>query len=75
MNAFWVVFALMMVSDWIRDVFDVPKATRIGMLAVGVSALVATVLLLRMLRNPDAGQNTDGPGADVEGRVRSLKVG
>jgi hypothetical protein len=75
MNVFWVVFVLMMVSDWIRDVFEIPKATRIGMLTVGVAAIVATILLVVMLRSPDATKNTDGPDVDVEGHIQSLKLG
>ena len=75
MNVFWVVFVLMMVSDWIRDVFEIPNATRIGMLAVGAAAIVATILLVGMLRIPDAVKNADGPDVDVEGHIRSLKLG
>jgi len=75
MSVFWVVFVLMIVSDWIRDVFEIPKATRIGMLAVGVAAIVATILLVVMLRSSDAVKNTDRPDVDVEGHIRSLKLG
>jgi hypothetical protein len=71
-NVFWVVFVLMMVSDWIRDAFENPMATRIGMLAVGVAAIAATVVLIRLLRTPGAGNIADEP--DVDGHVKSLNL-
>ena len=74
MNIFWVVFALMMVSDWIRDVFENPVASRIGMLVVGIAAIVATCLLVRILRSPDARKSADEPDVDIEGHIRSLKL-
>ena len=74
LNIFWVVFVLMMVSDWIRNVFEIPKATRIGMLAVGAAALIATVLLVGILRKPNAGKDADKPDVDLEGHIRSLRL-
>src|SRR5580658_6139833 len=75
MYVFWVVFVLIVVSDWIREVFEFAQATRIGMLVVGVAATVATILLVGMLRGPDAVQNVDGPDVDGDGHIRRLKLG
>ena len=74
MNVFWVVLVLMMVSDWVREVFENLEATRVGMLFVGVAALVAAVLLARMLLSPGEARITDGPDVDVEDHVQSLKL-
>ena len=76
MDVFWAVFALMMVSDWIRDAFFFENrvAARIGMLVVGCAAIVATGLLVRILCIPDARNNRDGPDVDIEGHIRSLKL-
>jgi Co/Zn/Cd efflux system component len=74
MNVFWVVFALMMVSDWIREVFENPKASRIGMMVVGAAAMIATVLLVGILRDQDAGKDVDGLDEGVDRRIRSLKL-
>ncbi len=74
MNVFWLMFVLMTVSDWIRDVFENRMATRIGMLIVGVAAIVAIILLVGILRDPDATKNIDGPDVDVESHIQSLKL-
>ena len=71
-NVFWVVFILMMVSDWIRDVFESPEATRIGMVTVGVAAVVAIAVVARLLSK--APNVADGRNGDVEERVQSLKL-
>jgi hypothetical protein len=70
-NVFWVVFILMMVSDWIRDVFENLEATRVGMVVVGVAAVAATVVLSRLLLSK-IGDRSD---KDVEEGVQSLKLG
>jgi len=74
MNVFWVVFVMLMVSDWIRDVFENLQAARIGMLVVGLAAIAATIVLVVMLRDPDAGQKMDGPDVDAQGHIRSLNL-
>jgi uncharacterized membrane protein len=72
-NVFWVVFILMMVSDFIRDVFENREASRIAMLSVGIAAIVATILLVRMF-----GQRPVGPTDDqarTEDYIQPLKLG
>jgi hypothetical protein len=43
------MFVVLMVSDWVRQVFEVPRASRIATLAVGLCASVATAVLARLL--------------------------
>ena len=72
MNVFWVVFALDMVFEWVRTVFESPEAVRMGMLAVGAAALVATILLVCMLLRPDRGKMADAQ--DDVAAIQSLKL-
>jgi len=76
MNVFWVVFVLMMISDWIRDVFffENPVAARIGMLVVGAAAIVATTLLIGILCSPDPGKTVSRLDVDADGQIQSLKL-
>jgi hypothetical protein len=73
LNVFWVVFFLMVVSDWIRDVFENPEATRIGMVTVGAAAVVATVLLTRLLLSK-APNVAEGRNGDVEDSIQLLRL-
>jgi hypothetical protein len=64
----------MTASDWIREAFENVKATRIAMLAVGVAAIVATVVLVALLRIPGAGKVANGQDVDVDESHRGLKL-
>jgi hypothetical protein len=44
------MFFLMMASHAVRDIFESREAGRIGMVIVGIAALVATAVLLKMVR-------------------------
>ncbi len=72
-NVLWVVLVLYLVWDWIRTVFENPEAVRIGMVVVGAAAIVATVLLVRMLLSPDRGKMTDTQD-DAAEAIQSLKL-
>jgi len=69
----WVVPILLMVSDCIREVFENLEAARIGMAVVGAAAIVATILLVRMLFSPDRGKITDTQD-DAPEAIQSLKL-
>ncbi len=72
-TVFWVVFVLDMVFDWIRTVFENPQATRIAMLVVGAAAIIATILLARMLFSPDRGKLADTQ-VDAAEAIQSVEI-
>jgi hypothetical protein len=39
-----------------------------------VAAIAATVVLVGLLRTPDAGKTADGSDVDGEGHIKSLKL-
>ena len=63
----------MIVSDWIRDVFENPEAARVSMLVVGVVAVIATVLLVRLLLTK-AGDVEDLRERNPGGSIESLNL-
>ena len=46
-----VMLVFTMLQSWVRDVFENREASRIGMAVVGVYAVIATVVLSRMLHS------------------------
>ncbi len=73
LNVFWMVFVPLIVSDFIRDVFENPEATRVARLVVGVVAVVATVFLIRLLLSK-ADQSADAQEGNGAESIQPLKL-
>jgi len=69
----WVIVILMAVQGLVRDVFENREVSRIGNLLVGLAALIATVILLHMLRVQRL-RGTTGIESGAEDEVQALKL-
>ena len=68
-----VMLVCITLRSGIRDVFENRDASRVVSLVVGVAAVIATLVLIRMLRARDVVDTTESESG-IEGRIQPLKL-